>query len=416
MYEFHRDRESTSWRLIGLTARLCIELGLHRRETYDAMSHKATRDQAILIFWSIYVLDRRWSFGTGMPFALQDADIDPLLERPGSRSHYLNAMVEFSSLGASVWQCVNATSNPGNNPIDIQRIEDLDKQLVEWHKKVPTNLYFDTSKLGRAPTPTGQPHTRAGRRLPLLLYLRRNQTRCLLYRPVLHSATSIMQHRDQAHKAVEIAKDTIRVLTHIKQTSDLYDTQQMLFNAFLQAALAALFLAVAHAPAEFADNVREEYYMGIDLVRGFSRDSYVGKRLWKTIRILTEVGPSLGLTAKEKSTNDRRGSHQSKGELDPSRSAAVAMAGLAGHNVDEMALFQGAPQGWSGETNSSTSPEALAADLSSLFELAGAAGQQGGVGQGGDGLFSAGGGGASNGYDGFQIGSEEMSNILKELF
>ena len=77
MYEFHRDNEGTSWRIIGLTARLCIELGLHRREAYDAMAQKSTKDQAILIFWSIYVLYRRWSFGTGMPFALQDADIDP---------------------------------------------------------------------------------------------------------------------------------------------------------------------------------------------------------------------------------------------------------------------------------------------------------------------------------------------------
>lgn len=37
---------------------------------------------ALKIFWSIYVLDRRWSFGTGMPFAIQDADIDPTLPEP----------------------------------------------------------------------------------------------------------------------------------------------------------------------------------------------------------------------------------------------------------------------------------------------------------------------------------------------
>lgn len=28
------------------------------------------------------MLDRRWSFGTGLPFAIQDADIDPLLPEP----------------------------------------------------------------------------------------------------------------------------------------------------------------------------------------------------------------------------------------------------------------------------------------------------------------------------------------------
>lgn len=81
MYEFHVDNEGASWRVIGLTARLCFELGLHRKEAYDSMA-EGERDSALLLFWAVYTLDRRWSFGTGMPFALQDSDIDPLLARP----------------------------------------------------------------------------------------------------------------------------------------------------------------------------------------------------------------------------------------------------------------------------------------------------------------------------------------------
>ena len=42
------------------------------------------RTGAMLTFWSVYCLDRRWSFGTGMPFALQDSDIDPNLPKPVS--------------------------------------------------------------------------------------------------------------------------------------------------------------------------------------------------------------------------------------------------------------------------------------------------------------------------------------------
>jgi hypothetical protein len=85
MYYFHRDDEALAWRIIGLAARQCLELGLHRRETYaniftDPEEHAA----AVRTFWSVYVLDRRWSFGTGMPFALQDADIDPNLPKPVS--------------------------------------------------------------------------------------------------------------------------------------------------------------------------------------------------------------------------------------------------------------------------------------------------------------------------------------------
>lgn len=46
------------------------------------------RTGAMLTFWSVYCLDRRWSFGTGMPFALQDSDIDPNLPKPVSRDTF----------------------------------------------------------------------------------------------------------------------------------------------------------------------------------------------------------------------------------------------------------------------------------------------------------------------------------------
>ena len=91
IYEFHRDNESASWRVIGLTARLCIELGLHRRETYEIMPEDE-RNSVILRFWAIYSLDRRWSFGTGMPFALQDTDLDPALPRPVSVEYLLHEL------------------------------------------------------------------------------------------------------------------------------------------------------------------------------------------------------------------------------------------------------------------------------------------------------------------------------------
>ena len=444
MYEFHRDNESNAWRLIGLTARLCIELGLHRRETYEAIRDETERVETILLFWSIYVLDRRWSFGTGMPFALQDADIDPLLPTPQDRAPYLSAMIQYSAIGAKVWRSVISTTSPsgGGAQINTEEMNYLDYQVIQWHRSIPVHLRFEhPSQAGRVTTPIGPAPSRAGNRLRILLYLRANQMRILIYRPVLHSATSIMQHREQAETVVSVAKDSIRVLTHINQTSDLYRTQQVLFNAFLTSALAVLFLAVAHTPAMFAENVREEFYMALDLVskfiisyfvqpvfrvlilmssqvRGFSKGSWISKRLWKTIRVLKEVGPKLGLVSKDNEP-DRRQS-QIKGELDPSRSAAVAMAGLAGHNVDEMALFQTNPQAWSVATGSSGSPDALANDLTTLFEVAGGYQTIGnGHGEGSqppDGLFNP-----SN-ADGMENmahaygGDDGLSNILKELF
>jgi hypothetical protein len=84
MYFFHRDDEALAWRIIGLAARQCLEMGLHRRETYDIFTDAEERNTAIRTFWTVHILDRRWSFGTGMPFALQDADVDPNTPKPVS--------------------------------------------------------------------------------------------------------------------------------------------------------------------------------------------------------------------------------------------------------------------------------------------------------------------------------------------
>ena len=82
-YHFHEDEEVRAYRLIGLAARMSLEMGLHRRDILlNTYKDEEDRSWALKLFWSIYVLDRRWSFGTGMPFALQDSDIDTQLPEP----------------------------------------------------------------------------------------------------------------------------------------------------------------------------------------------------------------------------------------------------------------------------------------------------------------------------------------------
>ena len=378
----------------------------------------------MLLFWSIYVLDRRWSFGTGMPFALQDSDIDPQLSKPDDRSPYLSAMIQYSAIGSKVWRTVAATpSSAVGAAINVEEMNYLDYQIIQWHRSIPIHLRFDhPSNAEQVPKPAGPAPTRGAHRLRLLLYLRGNQMRILIYRPVLHSATSIMRHRDQAQTVVDVAKDTVRVLTHINQTSDLYRTQQVLFNAFLTSALAVLFLAVSHTPAVFAENVREEVHMALDLVRGFSKGSFVSKRLWKTIRILKEVGPKLGLAVKDSASSSSAQHPQpassTGNDMDPSRSAAVAMAGLAGHSVDELALSDGNTPQWA--IGSSSSPEGMVNDLTSLFEAAG--GYQSMALNGSSSQDHQNGGltTVSSGFpDGLPVGyagDEGLANILKELF
>ncbi|KAF1956396.1 hypothetical protein CC80DRAFT_525837 [Byssothecium circinans] len=394
MYHFHRDDEALAWRTIGLAARQCIELGLHRGETYTTFTDAEVQATAIRLFWVVYVLDRRWSLGTGMPFALQDSDIDQNLPKPDGSTPYLNAMINYSLIGSKVWRSI-ANSDTSQNTINKEDIQYLDFQVLNWHRSIPNALKFVHPDSGQAiETPSRGIH-----RLQVALYLRANQMRILIYRPVLHSATNIIEHLEFAHIVVTVSKDTIRILTYLNQTSDIYKTQQTMFNWFLISALAVLFLAVAHAPAEFSSQCRDEFYMALELVRGLSSNSYVSKRLWKTIRILKEVGPRLGLNIRS--------------EQDAHSSAAVAMAGLAGHPVDELVMFSNG-----GHVDT---PHGMAADLNTLFEAAGGFNSMMGI--NGFPMSSApdGGGGLGNGGEfvtagGFGQENDELARIMRELF
>lgn len=83
-YRFLSNEETLAWRVMGQVTRLCFELGIHRRDVIDAMDNEQDRRNAINTFWSAYVLDRRWSFGVGLPFVVHDDKIDPNLPYPVS--------------------------------------------------------------------------------------------------------------------------------------------------------------------------------------------------------------------------------------------------------------------------------------------------------------------------------------------
>lgn len=92
-YHFHTDDDAMAYRVVGLAARMCFELGLHRRDALKVSF--PIEDQwpdVSKVFWSVYILDRRWSLGTGLPFGIQDEDIDPNLPGPVSFLWYLSIL------------------------------------------------------------------------------------------------------------------------------------------------------------------------------------------------------------------------------------------------------------------------------------------------------------------------------------
>ncbi|THC96762.1 hypothetical protein EYZ11_003771 [Aspergillus tanneri] len=386
-YHFHTDDDAMAYRIIGLAARMCLEMGLHRRDALvKTFPNEEQWPEVIKIFWAIHTLDRRWGFGTGLPFVIQDEDIDPNLPEPDASLPYLRC-------------------SEGATDIRQDEIGYLDYQILQWYKQVPDTLKFYPVESPKH----GEPASRGLRRLRVLLYLRMNQLRILIYRPVLHSAVSIAEDKGHAQTVVGVAKDTVRVLTRLNQTSDIYRTQQITFNYFLVAALAVLLLAVCHAPADFNRQVRDEFYMALDLVSGFSTKSYVSKRLWKTIKGLRKIGERLGMLVRPFGTDSN----------DPHSTAAVAMAGLAGHPMEDISVYgtmNGVELG-----NSPLNGLQMSQELTNLFEAVGGFGNFIAPGTTHDGIngFVGHEGEIQNTGEGLSgvLGDEgEFSRVIRDLF
>ncbi|KAI1864411.1 uncharacterized protein JN550_008968 [Neoarthrinium moseri] len=318
-YRFLANDEVLAWRVIGQGLRLCIELGLHRRDAILRIPDEEDRRNAIHSFWSCYVLDRRWSFGTGLPYVVADEEIDPNLPLPDQHP-YLVAMISYSQLSARVWRLVRHFEP--NMAMDLRQndIEDLDRQIKQWYSEVPAEVRLDLPDWETMPRHLMPPvHSQKDyniQRLQIWTYLRLNQIRTWLHMPILHTHSSIMENLRGAERAVKLAKNTIKYLAHLNSTTNVYRKIQVFYHQFLTSAIAVLFLASCHAPVNFSASCRDEFYIALELVRDLSSKSWVSQRLWRTIKSLKEVAPRLGLAEAE----------------DPHSSAALTMAGLAtGH-------------------------------------------------------------------------------------
>ncbi|RYP67475.1 hypothetical protein DL770_008616 [Monosporascus sp. CRB-9-2] len=298
IYYFHCDEDLLAWRTIGIAARESLVMGLHRKVTLlETFKDESQRSLGTRVFWCIYVLDRRWSFGTSLPFALHDGDIDPELPEPGPDYQYLQCMVGYGRLCSSIWNAIMSFGTLSNS-ISEETIAALDMKTQEWLESIPTHLQLRHPRLGLA----SKAQPRALHRLRALLYLRGNHTRILIYRHHLLSPSRIKSDPRSAWLVAEIAQDSIQVLVHLNATSDIYRRQQSAFNYFLLSALAVIFLAVCHAPAVYAEPCRKSFHAAVKLVRDFSRRSHASRRLWNSIKGLLPRLRTLGMRGAEEST------------------------------------------------------------------------------------------------------------------
>lgn len=264
-------------------------MGLHRKQSlFDNFKDPSSRALAVQVFWVVYELDRRWSFGTSLSFALNDRDIDPQLPEPGNEHPYLKCMVAYARVCSRVWEALP----PYGSSLQLipKETEDyLDFIAQNWLLSIPPDLQYKHPRLGHA----AQTQSRKLHRLPTLLYLRGNYMRTLIHRHHVLTPDNAKSDMESARLVVDVAKDSIKTLVHLNEASDIYIREQSIYHYYLLSALAVVLLAVCHAPSTFAKDCRDPFISAVELIKGFSNHSTSSRRLWKSLRGLLPVVKSL---------------------------------------------------------------------------------------------------------------------------
>lgn len=247
------------------------------------------------------------------------------------RSDYFCCLVSYGKLCSKVWEVLPQYGSR-SEVISPEMEATLDGEIQTWYANLPDRLRLSPQELEEG---TGTRSQYGGARLlrnmRTLLYLRGNYIRCLIHRHHVMSTSAVARDPTGAQLVVSLAQESIRVLINLNNTSDVYARQQVAYNYFLVSAISILLLAVCQAPSRFAHGCRRDFFAAIDLVRGFSRLSLQGRRLWSSLRGLVSRLESLGITSDKPHAGRRRqlpALHPHAGVTDEASTANASTPGL----------------------------------------------------------------------------------------
>jgi hypothetical protein len=237
-------------------------------------------------------------------------------------------MISYARLGSRIWNLVVGWGN-STRAVTAENCTYLDYQVQQWVHSIPAELRL-SQDWDRWPIP-GPNNSRLT--LQVLLRLQGNQLRILVHKQNLLSNETIEDNLTGATTAVEAAKDTIQTLDTLSRISYVYYDRPEPFNHFLFSALAALFLAVFHAPRRFSLLSRSEFHRAIEIVKRSPTRARTSRRLQKIIRNLKHIRCQLDPLRHTASTGDgvspfpaARTSISSSGTETPSNPVGIQMA------------------------------------------------------------------------------------------
>ncbi|KAK1675961.1 hypothetical protein BDP55DRAFT_768159 [Colletotrichum godetiae] len=281
LYYYHLDEEVRTGRIIGFAARLCLEMGLHRRTSMDRYANSEEQAAGLQTFRCVYMLERRTSLGQGIPFYIQDCHVDPTLLAMNSHDTVMTALLDWTKLAGKTWYALN-TQVEKESELNIDEIDYLDYRIEQWYQLLADDLKLEPIQPGQEV-----------RHVQAVLFLRKSHLHNLICRPVLQSAKRIVQYERHAHKAVAVARESLQMLSSLNENTTIIKRNPLFFKHLLLTAFGNLLLAVVNASSMFCDKVTIEFDIALEMIRALSKRSPLLLALWERLQGLRKLRAQL---------------------------------------------------------------------------------------------------------------------------
>lgn len=295
-----------------------LESGLHQKPVLlQRYPLPDERSRVLVVLTTCTFLDRQLNFNAGLPFTLKEGDIDLPQE---TLPPYLKAMTAYARIGPSAWTSIIDESGRLKPQIKDEDFDYMDFQVRRWQESLPRDLVLVKEAMAdeAASMVSNSALDRGTQFVRSMLYLRANQFKIVILRPLLFSPRHVRAHSNRVRQLTQLATDNINHIIDMNENQDLYQKQQPLLNIFLSSALSALFLVYVHSlrPQRrygqadqklfaHAENARQAIGKGLGLLQLYlhCRSS---KRLWKKFTSTPGILKRLGfahLASKAPPTN-----------------------------------------------------------------------------------------------------------------
>ncbi|KAF2424442.1 hypothetical protein EJ08DRAFT_417124 [Tothia fuscella] len=269
-----------AWRVCGVAARTCLELGLHRETNMEASQEALL---AHTLFCCVYDLDSKCTSICYLPRAMNKQVVAaPVARSVGFSSSLLDAMIRLGQVVSDIHCAVNSADSlreyePKAEFLEF-RIQSVlkevanDENLSELMTRVPLHMQ---------------------RSMNALIKIRGNHMRLLLQLRSVVLSANLNSRTKQLQSLVAISKETVAEGLQVHAGGRLSAVFHASFDVMLMAALSSMFLAASFNSTEYGVACREAFHTAINLLNlsAFKVNSKV--KMWCSLEDLRRLATKI---------------------------------------------------------------------------------------------------------------------------